>query len=133
MINVTCAIIQNEDKILVAQRNNHMDLPLKWEFPGGKVENGESEESCLIRELKEELNIDIQLLCRLTPRIYEYEKFTIRLIPFISKYLSGEIILAEHKKVLWMKENELRSLDWAAADIPILEDYLKLNYDPGPL
>ncbi len=59
MLNVTCAIILFQNKILVTQRSESMKLPLKWEFPGGKLEPGESEEACIIREIKEELNLNI--------------------------------------------------------------------------
>jgi 8-oxo-dGTP diphosphatase len=60
-IKVTCAIIEKESDVLVVQRSEKMSLPLKWEFPGGKIENGESEEGCIVREIKEELNLDIDV------------------------------------------------------------------------
>ncbi|WP_251795780.1 MULTISPECIES: NUDIX domain-containing protein [unclassified Arenibacter] len=66
-IIVTCAIIESENQVLVVQRSENMKLPLKWEFPGGKIEKGESEQDCLIREIREELNIEIELMKRLTP------------------------------------------------------------------
>ena len=125
IINVTCAIIVIENKILVTQRSEKMKLPLKWEFPGGKIEENETEENCLLREIKEELNIDIQIFERLEPKKFDYETFSINLIPFISKYLSGDIILAEHKAFKWVSREELKRLDWAAADVPILEEFLK--------
>lgn len=129
MIDVTCAIILKENKILVTQRSERMNLPLKWEFPGGKIEKHETAENCLLREIKEELNLEIELLEKLESKCFEYETFSINLIPFISKYLSGEIILAEHKDFKWFKKEELKFLDWASADIPVLEEFLKLNYD----
>ena len=67
LIKGTCAIISFDEKTLVVQRNETMALPLKWEFPGGKIEPAESEEDCIIREIKEELNIKIELISRLTP------------------------------------------------------------------
>ncbi|MGE0638143.1 MAG: (deoxy)nucleoside triphosphate pyrophosphohydrolase [Bacteroidia bacterium] len=129
MIDVTCAIILKENKVLVTQRSERMKLPLKWEFPGGKVEKNESEEHCLLREIKEELNLEIELLEKLEAKCFDYETFSIRLIPFVSIYLSGNIILAEHKDYKWLEKDELKSLDWALADIPVLEEFLKLNYD----
>ena len=124
-IKVTCAIISLNGKTLVVQRSEKMKLPLKWEFPGGKIETGESEEDCIRREIREELNIEIELLSRLTPSVYKYPDFKICLIPYTAKYLSGEITLAEHKRYLFLADNELIELDWAEADIPILNEYLE--------
>lgn len=126
LIKVTCAIISFDEKTLVVQRNETMALPLKWEFPGGKVEPEESEEDCIIREIKEELNISIELISRLNPSIFDYPNFSIQLIPFTAKYLDGNIKLSEHKQYQLLKKDELKDLDWAEADIPILNEYLEL-------
>lgn len=123
-IKVTCAIIQFGDKILVVQRSAHMRLPLKWEFPGGKVEVGESEEACILREIREELNIDIELVARHTPARFDYPDFSILLIPFTANYLRGTIKLAEHKQYLLLEKARLSALDWAEADLPVLEEFL---------
>lgn len=129
MIDVTCAIILKENKILVTQRSEIMNLPLKWEFPGGKIEKHETAENCILREIKEELNLEIELLEKLESKCFEYNTLTINLIPFVSKHLSGEIILSEHKNFKWLTKEELIFLDWASADILVLEEFLKLNYD----
>ncbi len=125
-INVTCAIISQNDKILVVQRGKNMNLRFKWEFPGGKIEKGESEQECIKREIKEELNIDIQLTSRLSPSNYDYPGFSIQLIPFTANYVRGDIRLAEHKQYLFLKKDELKDLDWAEADIPIVKEFLEL-------
>jgi 8-oxo-dGTP diphosphatase len=104
-----------------------MSLPLKWEFPGGKVELNETPENCLHRELKEELNIEVLILRHLNSIHYDYGTFRINLIPFISKYIEGEITLAEHKSFKWLVKEELISLDWAPADIPVLNDFLNIT------
>jgi 8-oxo-dGTP diphosphatase len=127
MLKVTCAIIKVENKILVAQRSEKMKLPLKWEFPGGKLEDNEDEIECIKREIKEEINIEIEVLKRLSNSIYDYETFKINLIPFIATYVSGEIILAEHKEYKLLDKSELLNLDWAEADLPILHEFLKLE------
>lgn len=127
MINVTCAIILFDNQILVTQRSEKMKLPLKWEFPGGKLEENESEIDCIKREIKEELNIEIEVLKSLSNSIYDYGNFKINLIPFISNYVSGEIGLTEHKDYKLLNKSELLSLDWAEADLPIVEEYLKLE------
>lgn len=127
MTNVTCAIILFDTKVLVAQRSEIMKLPLKWEFPGGKLERDESEEDCIIREIKEELNIEIQIIKRLKDSLFDYGAYKINLIPFIVKYMSGAIVLAEHKEFKLLNKTELVDLDWADADLPILEEFLKLE------
>jgi 8-oxo-dGTP diphosphatase len=127
MINVTCAIILFENKILVTQRSENMKLPLKWEFPGGKLENNESEIDCIKREIFEELEIKIEVLERMNNSIYDYGTFKINLIPFISKYVSGEIKLNEHNDYKLLKKEELLELDWAEADIPIVEELIKIE------
>lgn len=121
---VTCAIIKNEAEILVTQRSEHMQLPLKWEFPGGKVKENETEVDCIVREIKEELGITIRPIVRLRPITHKYEQ-EITLVPFISEYISGEIILTEHKAYRWLSRSDLLTLDWAAADIHVVHQYLK--------
>lgn len=126
-INVTCAIIKVGNKILVTQRSETMKLPLKWEFPGGKLEENESEIECIKREIKEEINIDIEVVKKLSSSIYDYGTFTINLIPFLANYISGDIVLAEHKDFKLLEKSALLSLDWAEADMPIVEEFLKLE------
>lgn len=129
MIDVTCAIIVEGDKILVTQRSERMSLPLKWEFPGGKIEENETAENCILREIKEELNLEIEIITRLESKKFDYPTFSINLIPFISKYLSGIINLNEHKDYKWLTKEEMKLLDWAPADIPILQEFLNINYE----
>lgn len=127
MINVTCAIIFVDKKILVTQRSEDMKLPLKWEFPGGKVEENENEIECIKREIKEEINIEIDVFRRLSNSVYDYGTFKINLIPFLANYISGDIVLAEHKDFKLLDKSELLDLDWAEADLPIVEEFLKLE------
>ena len=126
MIHVLCAIIYIDTKILVAQRSKKMKLPLKWEFPGGKLEGNESEIDCIKREIKEELNIEIEILRRLSYSDYDYGTFKIKLIPYLANYISGDIQLSEHNDYRLLDKSELLNLDWAEADIPIVEEFLKL-------
>jgi len=128
IIEVTCGIIQHNNKVLVTQRSKKMTLPLKWEFPGGKIEQGETAEACLIREILEELNIHVKVNKSLKTNIHQYsEDRIIKLIPFTCTLNSGQIKLNEHSNFLWLSKNELVNLDWAAADIPILNEYIN-NY-----
>lgn len=127
MINVLCAIIDIDNKILVAQRSEKMKLPLKWEFPGGKLEENESEIECIKREIKEEINIEIEIVKKLSSSEYDYGSFKIKLIPYFANYVSGTIKLSEHKDYKLLDKSELLNLDWAEADIPIVEEFLKLE------
>ena len=127
MINVTCAIIYIENKILVTQRSETMKLPLKREFPGGKLETNETEEACIKRELLEEINIKVELLKKLSHNIHDYGTFKVNLIPFVARYISGKIQLVEHKAFKLLDKSELLNLDWAEADLPIVEEFLNLE------
>ncbi len=124
---MTCAIVIKDGKVLATQRSEEMNLPLKWEFPGGKIDANESGQECVLREIKEELNIDIEILKKLTNQPFDYLELKINLIPFIAKYLSGEITLTEHKDYKWLTKAELKFLDWAPADIPVLNEFLKVD------
>ncbi|UOK41494.1 MULTISPECIES: (deoxy)nucleoside triphosphate pyrophosphohydrolase [Flavobacterium] len=127
MINVTCAIIFFDDKILAVQRSDKMKLPLKWEFPGGKLEQGESEIDCIKREIKEEINIEIDIIKKISNSIYDYGDFKINLIPFLAHYTTGEIQLYEHSDYKLLSKSELLNLDWAEADLPIVDELLKIG------
>jgi 8-oxo-dGTP diphosphatase len=126
---VTCAIILKSSRVLVTQRSEFMKLPLKWEFPGGKIESHESAEDCILREIKEELNIEIELVQALGCFPFAYENFEITLIPYIANYVSGDLTLNEHKDFKWLTIEELTKLDWALADIPVLNHFLNLHND----
>lgn len=124
-IPVVCALIINHDeRVLAARRSATMDLPGKWEFPGGKVEPGETLQEALVREIYEELDIEVSISAALTPQIYPYKEKSIQLIPFICTVSSGVITLKEHQSWNWFSRHELEQLDWAEADIPILKEYL---------
>lgn len=121
MIEVTCAIIVQAAKVLAAQRSGSMDLPGQWEFPGGKIEPGETAEACIVREIKEELGLDIRVQSSLTPVEHHYPSKSIRLIPFVCEVVGGELVVLEHARVAFFKKEELMGLNWAAADLVLLE------------
>lgn len=121
---VTCAIIEDDGLILLAQRGDHMDLPGKWEFPGGKVRTGESPSACLVREIKEELGIDIIVREALPSHHHSYNHISIELLPFTCSISGGSIILHEHKDVQWADPERVSEFDLAEADIPVLIAYL---------
>ena len=125
-IQVTCAIITINNKILAVQRSRIMSQPMKWEFPGGKIEPAETEMECIQREIREELNIEIKLLDRLQPSVHPYPTFTIELIPYTAHYVSGQLRLKEHNRYVLLNRDELSTLDWAEADWPIVHEVMKL-------
>jgi 8-oxo-dGTP diphosphatase len=124
-IKVACAIIEDNGLIMAAQRNKNMSMPLKWEFPGGKVESGEDPEDTIVREIKEELDLDIRVKLSLDSHLHDYGEKLIELIPFICVITGGKPKCMEHKRILWDSPENLNDLDWAGADIPIYFDYME--------
>jgi 8-oxo-dGTP diphosphatase len=127
-IHVTCAIIERDRLVLAAKRSASMSLPLKWEFPGGKIDHGESREECLRRELFEELGIDVKVGQNLPAATHAYPTFIVTLYPFICSIDSGEIVLFEHAAISWLPPEQLHTLDWAEADLPVIGSYLAERY-----
>ncbi len=130
-IRVACAVIEDQGKVLAAQRSRSMSMPLKWEFPGGKLHDGESPEACLARELEEELGIRVRIRHPLPPVVHRYDEFVIELIPFVCTLAGGRLMLHEHSAVAWLSPHELSELDWPAADIPVIASYLALREEHG--
>ena len=125
MIDVTCAIIRNEDnEVLIVQRGEKTDHPFKWEFPGGKTTNDESNEECILREISEELSIDIVICGHLNPVKYDYGHKQIMLIPFICDTLDELPVLSEHLAFKWIKAEDLVNVDFSEADVIVAEQYL---------
>jgi 8-oxo-dGTP diphosphatase len=124
MTNVACAIIFRDGKILVTKRGPGMSLSGFWEFPGGKVEKGETAEECIHRELLEELNINVEITGRLTESIYKYEHIHICLIPFLADYKFGNLRLNDHAEFVWASPGELTDFNWAPADVPVVKALL---------
>lgn len=113
--------------MLVAQRSATQSLPLKWEFPGGKIEPGEAECEALVREIREELGIEIEVGESLRSTTHAYPEFSLTLHPRLCRITSGTPVTHEHAKIEWLGPAELEALDWASADIPVLEEYLRLR------
>jgi 8-oxo-dGTP diphosphatase len=122
MMNVVCGVIgDGEGRVLACLRPAGKHLGGLWEFPGGKVEDGESPQSALERELREELGIEVELLEPLEPVVWQYERGTIRLIPWRCRVLQGEPQPIEHERLKWCAPGDFGELEWAAADVPVLE------------
>ena len=123
-LHVACALIEKDGLLLAAQRSAAMNLPLKWEFPGGKIEAGESPEACLHRELWEEMEVSVAIGAALLPCTHRYPDFTVTLYPFLCQLVTTGIVLREHAASRWVAPEELLALDWAAADLPVIAAYL---------
>ncbi len=130
MTDVTCAVIRNDDGLVLAvRRGPGMANSGKWEFPGGKTMPGEDHEDCIIREIDEELGMNIIITGSLDSVEYDYGDRQIRLIPFLCETLSTKPQLREHDDYRWMKPDELTSLDMTAADIPVAKQYSSVHID----
>ena len=127
MITVACAIIIKDNKILVCQRSSTMAMPLKWEFPGGKVEPGENAAAAIVREIREELHLDIDVLEPWEPVEHAYPTFRIRLVPFVTRVAGGCLRLEEHADARWVSAGELHRYDWAPADVPVAERLMTVD------
>jgi len=121
-IEVVAAIfINNKEEIFCARRKDEGELALKWEFPGGKIEPGESNQEALIREIKEELSTDIKVKDFIMTVRHQYKGFHLTMHVYFAEVVTGDLVLNEHTGFKWLRKEELYSLDWAAADLPIVE------------
>lgn len=121
-IRVVGAVIEDDsNNILCAQRPEGKNLALKWEFPGGKIEDGETPFEALKRELVEEMALDIRIGEKITTTVYEYDFGVVELTTYYAKIIAGEIQLIEHAQMRWINPVEIEKLDWAPADIPAIE------------
>ena len=119
-IEVVAAIIVKEKKVFATQRG-YGEFKDGWEFPGGKIEPGESPEEALVREIREELDVDIKVGRLLETVEYDYPRFHLIMHCFICELLSEEIILKEHEDAKWLAEEELDSVDWLPADVSLID------------
>jgi 8-oxo-dGTP diphosphatase len=97
----------------------------KWELPGGKIEPGEEPKVAIVREILEELGCRIAVRAELAPHEHQYPDFAIRLIPFLCQTIDADPCPLEHDEIIWADREELLSLDWAEADIPMVTSYLE--------
>jgi 8-oxo-dGTP diphosphatase len=127
-IHVVGAVIIENGKILCAQRGPDKALPLKWEFPGGKIEEGESPQEALRREINEEMQCKVEIGEQIDYTVYEYDFGIVHLTTFYCKLIEGTPVLTEHVSIRWLSPHELPTLDWAPADIPAIEKLSKILY-----
>jgi len=114
-INVVAAIIRKDDFYLLAKRNKDKYMGLKWEFPGGKVEENETFKEALSREILEELNVNIQIHSKVAEERYQDEEINITLHYYMCSLIDNDIVLSEHEAIEWVKK----------------QDFLKYEFVPG--
>lgn len=125
-IEVVAAVIKNSrNEIFCARRKDQGELALKWEFPGGKIENNESYQEALIREIKEEFLTTIKVNDYIMTVSHQYQGFFLTMHAFYAEVVEGNLTLVEHTDSKWLSKEYLCNLDWAAADIPIVNIVIK--------
>lgn len=127
-VEVVAAVIFHNNKILCVQRgdNKYNYIAFKYEFPGGKVESGESNEAAIKREILEELSLEISIDSQFLTVNHEYPDFILTMHSFICSCDNPSIELSEHIDFKWLDKTELKTLDWAAADVPIVDKLIAL-------
>ena len=118
---VGAAILNDQNQILATQRADARVLDQQWEFPGGKMEPGETPEAAIVREIEEELKVTIAPKTLVTTVECDYPKFHLTMHCFLSSIVKGEICLVEHEAAKWLSPDELDSVDWLPADVEVVE------------
>ena len=116
MLEVTAAIICKDGKFLICQRPKGKNCELLWEFPGGKIESEETAETCIVREIQEELGVTLRVLRKFTEVIYEYPGKTVHLHFFLAEIASGELVCKEHNALAWITADEIGNFQFCPAD-----------------
>lgn len=126
IVRVVAAIIIEGNKVFATQRG-YGEFKDGWEFPGGKIEQNETAEEAIVREIKEELNVEIEVLNLLDKVEYDYPNFHLSMDCFVCKIKTGDLILKEHEAAKWLTKDTLHSVDWLPADLELIgkiEGYL---------
>ena len=120
-IQVTAAIFCMNNNYLICQRAHDDALPLLWEFPGGKAEEGETLEQCIVRECKEELDVDIRVICEFSKTNYSYASKELFFTFFIAEIVGGALTVNVHEQIKWVSIEELKDYTFCPADVEIVE------------
>ena len=123
-VRVVAAVIRKDDKIFATQRG-YGEFKDGWEFPGGKIEEGETPEQALAREIKEELDTEIQVGKLIDTIEYDYPKFHLSMDCFWCEIMQGGLELKEHEAARWLSKEELYGVDWLPADVGVVEKIKK--------
>jgi len=126
MVEVVAALIRDGEKFMICQRPEHKSRPLMWEFPGGKVEAGETPEAALARECREELEIELKVGEKFAESTFVYPDISVHLTLLEARIVSGEPKLLEHKDIRWITPEEAAAYEFSPADVPFVK---KLCYN----
>lgn len=129
MLRVTAAVIRQDNRILICQRARDDDYALLWEFPGGKLEEGETSEQCIVREIKEELGIDIRVNHILAVTKHNDGEQDVHFTFYEVDIIDGDVTLNVHESAVWAPLNTLTEYDFMAADRPIVDLLLQKKYN----
>ena len=121
MITVTAAILYNDDRVLIGRRKAGLRHAGKWEFPGGKLNRGETPQSCLKRELKEEFNIRVKVGDAFADNVFSYRRGPVHLTAFWVHWIDGEMRATDHDRIAWVLPANLKAYDLLPADIPFAD------------
>ena len=121
MIDVVAAVIKKNNLYFIAQRNRNKHFAYFWEFPGGKVDDQETFENALKREIREELSIDIRILNHIASEKHKDEKIDVNVHYFLCESLNENIIISEHEDMKWLQKNDLKQLKMAPGDSKIIK------------
>lgn len=124
-IDVVGAVLLRDDTVLAARRGPSMALPGLWEFPGGKIEDGESPRDALVRELHEELLCTVQVGDQVETTTHEYDFGVVTLTTYFATLADGEPHATEHSELRWIPTAELRTVEWAPADLPAVDHVIR--------
>ncbi|PID92139.1 MAG: hypothetical protein CSA96_04715 [Bacteroidetes bacterium] len=126
MVEVSCALIVENGKVLIARRSKAMPHSLKWEFPGGKIREGEDGPASVVREIREELGLFIVVDRKLQPHVHHYSGHTVQLHPFVCHREGGRLVLNEHDAFRWISAREVAEIDWLEADVAVAGELAQL-------
>lgn len=124
-IKVVAAVIRDGDKIFVTQRG-YGDLKGGWEFPGGKIEEGETPQEALKREIMEELDTEIEVGELIDTIEYDYPDFHLSMLCYWCSVVRGDLVLKEHEAARWLGEDELMDVEWLPADVEVIDEVKKV-------
>ena len=133
MVEVAAAIMLNADRVLIARRRAGLRHAGKWEFPGGKIERGETPQQCLIRELREEFDIRVEIGPFFGENTHQYQRGPVRIVSYCVRWLSGNLTLKDHDTWQWVSPQTLKDYDLLPGDVPLAQRLDNVYREKGSL
>jgi 8-oxo-dGTP diphosphatase len=125
MRTVTAAILIQGDRVFIGQRKAGKQLENLWEFPGGKLENGETQRECLVREMREEFGVEVTVQEFFGESLYHYTHGSIRLVAYLVDWIDGEMCPVDHQDCRWVSFDDLKSYEFVPADVPFVQKLIR--------